>query len=116
MEVALVNLKSSTADSEEQPKIEWEQFDLLIKYKNWQNEIVTLKFFDVPHFKLLSSDESIVSHLSDDRVYDVRNSELLNRLIECGEITQNEQYKHWLVGFNEIGSFVEVIFKYFDEK
>jgi len=116
MEVTSINLKSSTADCEEHPKVEWNNFDLSIQYKNWSNENVTLKFFDVPHFKMVSSDENVVSTLSDDRVYEVQNSELVANLIKCGEITNNEQFKHWFVGFNDIGSFIEVVFKGFDEK
>ncbi|MBA6251958.1 hypothetical protein [Colwellia sp. MB3u-55] len=116
MEVASINLKSSTADCEEHPKIEWNAFDLNIQYKNWSNENVTLKFFDVPHFKFVSSDESIVSTLSDNLVYEVKNSDLVASLIKCGEINDNEQFKHWFIGFNGIGSFVEVVFKGFDEK
>ncbi|MCF6439517.1 hypothetical protein L1077_08765 [Pseudoalteromonas luteoviolacea] len=80
------------------------------------NEDVQLNFFDVPHFKFLSSDEGIVSGLSDDRVYEVKNSELIASLIKCGEIAAGEKYKHWFVGFNEIGSFIEVVFSGFDEK
>ncbi|KPZ67039.1 hypothetical protein AN944_04198 [Shewanella sp. P1-14-1] len=116
MEVASINLKSSTADCEENPKIEWNKFDLSINYKNWSNESVTLKFFDVPHFKMVSSDELSVSTLSDDCVYEVKNSELIASLIKCGEITKEEEFKHWFVGFNEIGSFIEVVFRGFDEK
>ena len=79
------------------------------------NEDVQLNFFDVPHFKFISSEESIVSDLSDDRVYQVLNSELLENLIKCGGITAEEQFKHWFIGFNEIGSFIEVIFRDFVE-
>ncbi|ESP90537.1 hypothetical protein PL2TA16_01641 [Pseudoalteromonas luteoviolacea 2ta16] len=96
--------------------VEWSNFDLSVRFKNWMNEDVQLNFFDVPHFKFLSSDECIVSDLSDDRVYEVLNSELLANLIKCGEITPEEHFKHWFVGFNAIGSFIEVIFRDFAEK
>ncbi|KID56570.1 hypothetical protein JF50_11575 [Pseudoalteromonas luteoviolacea] len=80
------------------------------------NEDVQLTFFDVPHFKFISSDESTVSDLSDDRVYEVLNSELLANLMNCGEITAEEHCKHWLIGFNTIGPYIEVIFRDFVEK
>jgi len=115
MEVASINLKSSTADCEENPKIEWNIFDLSIRYENWNNESVTLKFFDVPHFKMVSSDELTVSTLSDDCIYEVKNSELIASLIKCCEITKEEEFEHWFVGFNEIGSFIEIVFRGFEE-
>lgn len=115
MKVESINLNSSTADCEEQPAVEWRNFVLNVRFKNWMNEDVQLNFFDVPHFKFISSEESIVSDLSDDRVYQVLNSELLENLIKCGEITAEEQFKHWFIGFNAIGSFIEVIFRDFVE-
>lgn len=116
MEFVPINLKSSTADSKASPKIEWNNFDLKIEYKNWRDQLFVLNFFDVPHLKMLSSDEIEVSALSDDLVYEVKNSGLLANLIKCGEIKADEKFNHWLVGFNEIGSFVEVVFKTFEEK
>ncbi len=116
MDVTSIKLKSSTADCEEQPKIEWNNFDLSIKFKNWSAQEVTLKFFDVPHFKMLSSDEIAVSDLSDDCVYEVKNFDLIESLVKCGEVTSEEQFKHWFIGFNEIGSFVEVIFRGYSEQ
>ncbi|BBN82250.1 hypothetical protein PA25_22350 [Pseudoalteromonas sp. A25] len=116
MEVKSINLRSSTADCKEQPTVEWSNFDLSVRFKNWMNEDVQLNFFDVPHFKFLSSDESTVSNLSDDQVYEVQSSDLLENLIQCDEIAAEEGFKHWFIGFNEIGSFIEVVFRSFTEK
>ncbi|MGP1722021.1 hypothetical protein [Shewanella frigidimarina] len=116
MDVTSIKLKSSTADCEEQPKIEWNNFDLSINFKNWNNQEVVLKFFDVPHFKMISSDEIAVTDLSDDSIYEVKNSDLIESLVKCGEITSEEQFQHWFIGFNEIGSFVEVVFRGFSEQ
>jgi hypothetical protein len=116
MELTSTNLKFSTADTEVNPKLEWEGFDLTINFTDYTNTQVRLKFFDVPHFKVLSSDEPEVAATSDDGVYEVVDSELIKSLIKCGEINEAEEYRHWLVGFNEIGSIIEVVFRGYDEK
>lgn len=116
MELISTNLRFSTADTESNPRIEWEDFNLAIYFSDYTNTPVRLKFFDVPHFKALSSDEPRVAKIGDDGVYEVSNSELVDTLIKCGEIYESENYKHWLVGFNEIGTFVEVVFRGYDEK
>ncbi len=116
MELIATNLRFSTADTESNPKIEWEGFDLAIYFSDYTNTAVRLKFFDVPHFKVLCSDEPKVANISDDGVYEVSGSELVDSLIKCGEINESENYKHWLVGFNEIGTIVEVVFRDYDEK
>jgi len=116
MELISANLKHSTADAESNPRIVWEDFELAIYYSDYTNTSVCLKFSDVSHFKMLGSEESSVTGTSDDGVYEVINSDLISSLIECGEIEASENYKHWLVGFNEIGSIIEVVFSGYDEK
>ena len=116
MDTIQIYTKASTADTESRPQIAWKDYDLTIEFNDYTNNLVIFKFFDVPFFKFLSSEEPSVSSLSDDCIHEVQNSELLSLLKSCGEIEPDEDFKHWLVGFNEIGSFVEIIFRGFSEE
>lgn len=116
MNVRQIHLNSSTADIEKGPQVIWEEFGLRITFNDYLNQPVALLFNEVPHFKLLSSDEPRLSSLQDDSVFEVLSSELIESLTACGELDAETDFKHWLIGFNEIGTFVEVIFQDFEEQ
>ena len=98
------------------PVIRWDQFNLFIEFEDYMQVEWQLEFKEVDNFKLFSSDDPYVSDITDDGIYEVLDSPLLASLIACGEIDEGEGYKHWLIGFNEIGSFIEVVFINYKER
>ena len=115
MKLKTAKCSASTADTEQNPVIKWDSFQLCIEFSDYQNISWLLKFTEVSHFCLHSSDENLFSNTSDDGVYEVVDSELIKSLIKCGEIEESDDYNHWLIGFNEIGAFVEVVFNKYEE-
>ncbi len=115
MEARRAKLDLIISDVESGPDITWNNFQLKLEFRDYSNIACELIFTEVSHFKLLSSAEPSVSGLSDDGAYEIVDSKLIASLKACGEIDPDEECKHWLVGFNEVGSFVEVVFKSFTE-
>lgn len=103
----------SVADTESGPKITWENHNLKIEFESYQCEKCTINFEEVSHFEFLLDVELDSKLYQYDGVVEVLESEIIKKLISVGEINENEakNYKHIVIGFNEIGSYVSVVFK-----
>ena len=107
------SLPVPVADTEEGPVINWERYNLTISFTTYLHTKAKLTFKEVVHFKLLSEDELDAKVYQYDGAVEFPKSSVLDKLIEVGEIPQNEssEYKHIAIGFNEIGSNISIIFK-----
>ncbi|WP_035601253.1 hypothetical protein [Haloferula sp. BvORR071] len=96
------------ADTEAGPVIRWESGDLIVEFRDYKTEEHHVQFVDVPHFALLGEGEMDGSKFAYDSSMEVINSPLIASLVKHGAIFSND-YRHLVIGFNEIGSFLEVV-------
>ena len=101
------------ADTESGPTLYWDRFVLEVNFVSYQNISCKAIFDDVSHFEFISEDEVTHGNYSYDGVVEVKNSPLIEKLVSVGEIDKSEalELKHIVIGFNEIGSYLTIVFK-----
>ncbi len=101
----------SVADTEAGPELQWALGDLFVRFRDWKDEPHEVQFIDVPHFEFLGEGELDTAVFACDGALEVIDSPLIARLVNVGEICEAEAdaYRHLVIGFNEIGSFLVVV-------
>lgn len=103
----------SVADAE-LPYVNMNGGDLVLKFKDWQENYIEVCFLDVVAFKwhmiemLIDGEEHAKSHV-------IINSEWLAKHVEQEVIGAQENYQHYKFNFNENGQ-LEVISNGFEVK
>lgn len=100
-----------TADTEAGPEFHYSDGELLLSFRDYRNNDVRIRFRNVLGIRWTEDDGS--GHgLRDDKVYEVRDSDWIRKLQDLGAIpSANHGYRHLKIGFNELGSFLDVVFK-----
>ena len=104
----------SVADTEAGPEIRWASGDLTVEFRDWQGVAHSARFIDVPHFELLGEGELDSAMFACDGAVEVSESPLIGQLAGPGAISDANDYRHLVIGFNEIGSFLVVICRDFN--
>ena len=100
-----------TADTEAGPEFHYAAGELLLTFTDYMMTPVRIRFRDVVGLRWSEEDDSGYS-LRDDDVYEVHSSFWIESLQGLGVIPPGEHgYRHLKIGFNELGSFLEVVFK-----
>ncbi|MEO0474892.1 MAG: hypothetical protein AAF085_02820 [Planctomycetota bacterium] len=109
------SLPFPVADTEAGPCIVWDSFTLKASFTDYCGKLREFCFSELSHFEFVSEDELDSNLYQYDGAVEVLNSQIISRLIEIGEIpeTDRQDYHHVVVGFNEIGSYLVVVFKSF---
>ncbi len=99
------------ADTEAGPILNWDSQILTLNFTDYQNVARAVRFLEVSHFELLVEDELDCTIYQYDGAVEVLDSPLIARLVEIGEISQGDSasFKHLVIGFNEVGSFLVVV-------
>ena len=107
------NFPYPVADTESGPTINWDQYVLEVNFVSYQNISCKAIFYDVSHFEFISEDEVTHGHYAYDGVIEVKESSQIEKLVSVGEIDKIEalKFKHIVIGFNEKGIYLVVIFK-----
>ena len=85
--------------------------NLLVGFRDAMNNGVHIRFNDVLGIRW-SQDEQSRTKLRDDKVYEVHDSKWIRQIKRAGTISKGlNEYRHLKIGFNESGSFLEVVFK-----
>jgi hypothetical protein len=80
---------------------------LTLSFKDWQENVITVKFHDVAGFKWQEA-YSLGPEDRDDCTYIIENSNWLKLILDQGGREPSEGHQHFKLGFNAIGVF-EVI-------
>lgn len=101
------------ADTEAGPKIEWNDFTLNLRFTDYLNTECEVTFEEVSHFEFISEDAIQASQFQYDGVVEIIESDTIEELVRVGEVNENEkaEFHHIAIGFNEIGSYLIVVFK-----
>ncbi|WP_154223313.1 hypothetical protein [Marinicella rhabdoformis] len=99
------------ADIEDGPIIKWDKYKLSLEFTSYQCELCVVEFEDVPHFKLVCEEEMDPDLYPYDGVVEVFNSSLIKKLYASGEFDESDQFKHIVIGLNEISSYLIIVFK-----
>lgn len=102
----------SVIDLEKGPVISWATFTLSLSFIDFLGENREIEFHDVTHFELVSEDEFDSRFFRNDEIVEVIDSPIIAKLIDIGEIHKDDAFafRHIVIGFNEIGSYLVVIF------
>ena len=103
----------STADAE-YPDIGMEDGDLILRFKDWREEVIEVFFSDVIAFKWQMT-ETFVEGEHYDRSHEILNSVWLAAHVSQCCIAETEEYKHYKFNFNGCGQ-LEVIANGFVKK
>lgn len=103
------NLTFSTADAENPEVFFFNGTTLWLKFTDWQGQVFRVEFSEVVAF---SWNQEEVDHkeLSDDRIYEVQDSNWLKKHKELGTVGNIENYQHYKFCFNEDG-ILDVLFE-----
>ena len=114
----LFSFPFSVADIEKGPGIEWDFFTLRLKFTDYLENHCEVTFRDVSHFEFLVEDELDAKNYPSDGAVQVLDSPLIAKLVEIGELTEEESkdFQHLVVGFNGIGSFLVVVYRDLDSR
>lgn len=105
------NFPASTVDTEAEPEFHYSGGELVLRFKDYLRNDVQIRFPNVIGIKWTEEDDS-GQNLRDDYVYEVHDSDWIKNYQTLGVITENDhEYRHLKIGFNVVGSFLEVIFK-----
>jgi hypothetical protein len=92
-------LDFSTADVEH-PSLEYRNGDLVLRFTNWQDKPIVVRFSDVVAFRW-QDDEKLPSNVRDDMAYEVIHSPWLAELRELGAAMSDSH--HFKICFNVCG-------------
>ncbi|WP_065188519.1 hypothetical protein [Shewanella woodyi] len=99
----LIDTKFSTADAE-YPEITQIDGDVILKFKDWQEQDIEVFFADSIAFKWQMA-EVLTPEERFDSCYEVVNSQWLQLHVDHEIISNTEGYKHYKFNFNELGVF-----------
>ena len=99
----LIDTKFSVADAE-YPEIQQVDGDVVLRFKDWQENAVEVFFADSIAFKWQMAEE-LNPEERYDSCYEVLNSVWLKLHIDKEVIPTSEGYKHYKFNFNELGVF-----------
>ena len=116
MKTRSVDFPFPVADTSAGPQLHWATDRLTVEFNDYQGSPCLVRFNDVPHFEWVAEDELDPKIFAYDNVVEVVDSPIIHRLIKIGEIPefQKGDYRHWVIGFNEVGAYLVVIFRDFD--
>ena len=101
------------ADTECGPVLKWERECLTVSFTTLMKDPVELIFEDVPHFEWVA--EGVLDPRShpDDGAVRVVDSPLIKRFVEIGTLTRKEaaHCTHAVIGFNELGTYLVIVFR-----
>jgi hypothetical protein len=108
----------SVADTESGPAVNWQDYLLTLSFTTWRNQQVSLAFHDAHHFAFFPETEENAKHYQYDGVVEVVDSQIIKQLLSTCEITPEEasELKHIVIGFNELGSYLSVVFSEFTDR
>ena len=106
----LLETDFSTADAE-YPEIIQVGADMIIKYKDWQEQTIEVFFSDPVAYKWQMA-IVLFDNERDDECYEILDSHWLVSHIEEGVISATAGYHHYKFNFNECGQF-EILSPYF---
>ena len=105
MEVAkLIQPPFSTADAE-YPEIHQEDGDVILRYKDWQENIIEVFFAEAMAFKWQMAEVFYEGEDRDDSCYLIENSEWLKSHMQQSMAAETEEYNHYKFNFNGCGQF-----------
>jgi hypothetical protein len=97
-----------TADAEN-PRLSYENGEIIFKFTDWQEIEREVKFYDVAGYKW--QDEIDLGFPErDDMPYQVGNSKWVEELKELNVLDSDMEYKHYKLCFNACG-VLDVVFK-----
>ena len=101
------------ADTDSGPVVQWKDHSLHLQFTDYLTNQCEVIFDDVSHFEFLVEDELDPSVYDYDGVVEMIDSPVIARLIEIGDISSQDakNFHHIIIGFNEIGSYLVVIFR-----
>src|SRR6476620_5669503 len=107
--LVIKNLEFSTADAENIETFFFDCSTLRLKFFDYCERLVLVEFSEIVAF---SWNQEEVEHkeLSDDRVYEVINSDWLRKHKDIGTVNNAEKCKHYKLCFNAYG-ILDVIFE-----
>ena len=116
MKTKPISFPFSVADTTSGPVLRWESERLTVEFSDYLKSPCHLVFSEVCHFEWLVEDELDSTIFSYDSAVEVVESPIIARLTEIGEISANTRsgYRHWVIGFNEVGAYLVVIFRNLD--
>ena len=94
----------STADAE-YPEIRQEDGDVILKFQDWQENIIEVFFAEAMAFKWQMAEVFYPCEERDDSSYQIENSEWLKTHMQQGTATESEEFKHYKFNFNGCGQF-----------
>lgn len=100
------------ADTEEGPTLVWRDFELVLQFRCYLGDEHTVTFKEVLHFELVSESELDARVFPIDGVVELLDSEIKSKLAATGEILASKvnKFRHIVIGFNEVGSYLIVVF------
>lgn len=116
MKTKPVKFPFSIADTTAGPLLRWESERLTVEFSDYLQARCQIAFNEVCHFEWLVEDELDSTIFPYDGAVEVVESPVIARLTAIGEISQGigTGYRHWVIGFNEVGAKLVVIFRDFD--
>ena len=116
MKTGPVSFPFSVADTTAGPVLRWESERLTVEFSDYLKAPCHLVFRGVCHFEWLVEDELDSKIFPYDGAVEVVESPIIARLAEIGEISADARngYRHWVIGFNEVGAYLVVIFQDLD--
>ncbi len=104
----------STADAE-YPDIHQEDGDVVLKFIDWQENLVEVFFAEVMAFKWQMAEVFYEGEDRDDSCYEIINSKWLKLHMQQSMAADSEEYKHYKFNFNGCGQF-EILSTSFSKK
>jgi hypothetical protein len=92
----------STADAE-YPRLTLEQGSLVVNYRDWREQMVSLQFGDVVAFSWDDGDAVLADLPRDDQSYVVHDSPWLLRHLQSGSLDESTVCRHFVLSFNALG-------------
>jgi hypothetical protein len=102
------NLEFSTADAENVELFFFNGTLLWLKFSDWQGQVFQVEFSEIVGFSW-SEEELEHKKMKDDCVYQVVNSNLLEKHKAVGTISKLSNHKHYKICFNDYG-ILDVVF------
>lgn len=113
MKTKPVNFPFSVADTTAGPVLRWENERLTVEFSDYLQTRCNVTFNEVCHFEWLVEDELDSTIFPYDGAVEVVESPVIARLTAIGQISPGigTGYRHWVIGFNEVGAKLVVIFR-----
>lgn len=97
----------STADAEH-VALEYRDNRLTLTFLDWREQRRVVRFDDVVAHCWYCESE-VFPKIRDDTTYQVLDSDLVRRLLECGAVTKTQEVQHYVLCFNAEGVLEVVV-------